>query len=230
MPDHAADRRAQLIAAAASHDITAPEAAELDLLRASDPSIDVEVAELRAAVGALDGLRWDDSAPSAGLRDRVLAVGDAPVRVLAPRRRWAVALGVAACLVVGAGFGAGALSLLAPSVEGPRPGQPGALGALEHVDFEGQPSAVSIDGSLVAHTWGTETILEIDGLGAGDSYSVVLVGAGGEIFDSGSFFGSTVTIDCRMNAAVDRPDVDSVEIRDAAGAIVATAELPAVAS
>lgn len=229
MTDPTADRRAELIAAAASSDLSPGEAAELDALRLADSSIDVEIAELRAAIRALDGLHWDDSAPGAGLRDRVVAIDTAPVVTLAPRRRWIIGLGAAACILAGVGLGLGA-GALAPSGAGPQPGAPGALGALEHVEFEGQSSDVSIDGSLVAHTWGTETILEIDGLAAGDSYSVVLIGPGGESFDSGSFLGSSVTIDCRMNAAVERPDVDSVEIRDASGTVVAAAELPAVES
>ena len=221
------DRRAELIAAAAAADLTPAETVELDTLRAADPSVDREIAELRATIGELGALDWDDSAPSAALRERVLAIDDAPVRTLTPRRRRLVGLGVAACLLAGAGLGAGAVALLDPQGSGPQPGAPGVLGALEHVDFEGQASSVSIDASLVAHTWGTETILEIDGLAAGDSYSVVLV-VDGEDVDSGSFLGSTVTIDCRMNAAVDRPDVERVQIRDEAGAVVATAELPAV--
>jgi hypothetical protein len=221
------DRRAELIAAAATSDLTAAETAELDAMRAADPSIDREIAGLRATIDELGDLRWDDSAPSAGLRDRVLAIEKAPVRTIAPRRRWVLGLGVAACVLAGAGLGIGATALLDPPASGPQPGAPGVLGALEHVDFDGRASGVTIDGSLVAHTWGTETILEIDGLPAGDSYWVVLV-ADGEDVDSGSFLGSTVTIDCRMNAAVDRSDVDSVQIRDADGTVVASAELPAV--
>jgi anti-sigma factor RsiW len=233
MPDPAAGRRAELIAAAVSGELTPRERAEFDGLRAADPSVDVEVRELRAVLGSLDGLDWNDSAPDAVLRDRVLALDEtavsAPVRTLAPRRRWLVGLGAAACLVAGAGLGIGGAALLAPE-RGPQPGEPGVLGALEHVDFAGEPAGVVIDGSLVAHTWGTETILEIDGLPVGDSYTVVLVDSDGEAFDSGTFLGASVTIDCRMNAAVDRPDVDSVEIRDAGGAVVASADLPAVGS
>jgi len=228
------DRRAELVAAAASDDLNPDEARELALLRATDPSIDVEIAELRAMIGDLGDTPWDSSEPDAALRDRVLAIGEAlpapaPVVPIARGRRWAVGLALAACVAGGAVIGGGAVGLL-DGDDGPRPGAPGVLGALEHIDFSGEPAGVSIDGSLVAHTWGTETILEVAGLPAGESYSVVLVGADGASVDSGTFFGSTVTIDCRMNAALDRPEVDAVEIRDMSGAVVAAAELPAVAS
>ena len=89
---------------------------------------------------------------------------------------------------------------------------------------------MAIDGSVIAHTWGTETVLEIDGLPAGDSYSVVLVGDDGVESPSGTFFGSEVTIDCRMNAAVMRDDVSTLEIRDDSGDAVAVAMLPAAQS
>ncbi|WP_411699892.1 hypothetical protein, partial [Conyzicola sp.] len=71
------ERRAELVAAAASDDLDPDEARELSLLRATDPSIDVEIAELRAMIGDLGDTPWDSSAPSAGLRDRVLAIGEA---------------------------------------------------------------------------------------------------------------------------------------------------------
>jgi hypothetical protein len=233
MTDHAADRRAELIAGAASNDLSREEAAELSALRATDPSIDREITQLRAMIGELGALgeeSWDDSAPPDALRDRVLAVDSveaAPVRRISRGRGWLVASGMAACLAGGAVIGAGAMGIAAPGDE-PRPGAPGVLGALESIDFSGEPGGARIDGSIVAHTWGTETILEVDGLPAGESYSVLLVGSDGSSVDSGSFLGSRVTIDCRMNAAIDRPVVETVEIRDATGSVVASASLPAV--
>jgi hypothetical protein len=231
----AADRRAQLIAAAATWELTAAEAVELERLTAADPSVRAEVLELRATIsrttGALGG--WDDAAPPPALRDRVLALESptAPVAPLRARSRRPLLVGLAAaCLVVGAGAGAAVSGLVDPGPQPQATGAPGVLGALEHIDFTGEPGGVAIDGSLVAHTWGTETVLEIAGLPAGDSYSVVLVGSDGVRFDSGSFVGSTVTIDCRMNAAVLRPEVASVAIEDVAGHVVASAALPAVES
>ena len=249
------ERRAELIAAAAASALTPSEAEELEGLRAVDPTIELEIEELRGVIEAVTGAvpQWDASAPSASLRERVVAVGEeaspaAPVAALpagapaglragAPaglpagplaerrsRRRWVMpAAAAAACLVLG--FGVGALGIPRGPAEAPL-GAPGELGAREVVDFAGEPSGVSVDGSVVAHTWGTETILEISGLAVGESYQLVVVDAEGRAESSGSFVGSTATIDCRMNAATLRSDAASIEIRDAAGGTVAAAVLP----
>jgi hypothetical protein len=152
-----------------------------------------------------------------------------PLTRASSRRRTAVALltTAAACLALGAAIALGAQTLLSPAAV---TGDPGTLGAVEPIDFAGEPSGVEIDAAVVAHTWGTETVLEIDGFAPGDAFDVVLIGTGGEALSSGGFLGSTVTIECRINAALLRDDVAAVEIRDARGAIVATAELPAVDS
>ena len=55
---------------------------------------------------------------------------------------------------------------------------------------------------------------------------MVLVTVAGDSLSSGSFLGSTVAIDCEMNAAVMREAVASVEIQDASGTVVAKAQLP----
>jgi hypothetical protein len=150
----------------------------------------------------------------------------APVPLASRRRRGLllpIAAGAAACLVIGVGIGAVAFGSDDGTdlVEGP----PGTLGALEQVHFVGQPSAVDIDAALVAHTWGTETMLEIDGLPTGSAFTVVVVGDDGSEFESGTFLGSEVPIDCRLNAAVLREDVASVEIRLVSGDEVAHADV-----
>jgi len=104
------------------------------------------------------------------------------------------------------------------------------LGASEPVSFSDPGVGVDVDGSLVAHTWGTETVLEVDGLPVGDPFTVVLVGEDGREIESGSFLGSEVPVDCRMNGAVLREDVDRLEIRDDAGVTITAAELPEVDS
>lgn len=154
------------------------------------------------------------------------------------RRRPMIALitTAAACLALGAAVALGAQSLVGPAPTGSAipldvaTGAPGELGAVEPIDFAGEPNGVAIDAALIAHTWGTETVLEIDGFAAGDAFDVVLIGSDGAALSSGGFLGSAVTIECRINAALLREDVAAVEIRDARGAIVATAELPAVDS
>jgi hypothetical protein len=241
MPDERDARRALLVSGALTGDLTAAEQSELDVLRASDPSIDDEIRELTDVLndttGALSG--WDFSSPSDSLRERVLALEQdtevasesttpaEPAPVVPLRRRaWLIAVGAAACVAIGAG----GTVLLQPSAPSAPTGPPGTLGAIEQIAFTGEPSGVSVDGSLIAHTWGTETILNITGLTGANPYDVVLVTVDGESLDSGSFLGSTVEIDCEMNAAVMRESVASVEIQDESGAVVARAQLPAASS
>jgi hypothetical protein len=145
----------------------------------------------------------------------------------------AAVLGAAAALVVGGAVGGlvGALAGSAPTGGGDPSGvtgPPGTLGAVEAVDFRGEPSGSRIDGSVVAHTWGTETVLEVDGLDPAADYGVVVIGVDGRRVDSGGFVGSTVTVDCRVNAALLREDVAAIEIEDAEGDVVAAADLPRV--
>lgn len=132
--------------------------------------------------------------------------------------------GAAACLVVGLGGGVFLASLRDATVEGP----PGTLGALEEVDFAGEPAGVEVAGDVVAHTWGTETVLRVDGLPTGDSFSIVVTDDKGREHSSGTLLGPDVTIDCRLNAAVLRADVVTVEIRNDDGASIAVAEVPPV--
>ncbi|PRY68975.1 hypothetical protein B0I08_103181 [Glaciihabitans tibetensis] len=264
MPDASGARRAFLISGAITGELTTAELAELDTLRAADPTVEKELRELTdvARVTSATLSDWDATAPSKSLRGRVLAIerdsysdlrtdstsdaradsdshsdsysdsdttagstaGSTNAAVVPLRRRpWLLALGAAACIVVGAG---GTL-LLQPSTPSAPTGPPGTLGAIEQIAFTGEPSGVSIDGSLVAHTWGTETLLTITGLTEADPYDVVLVTLDGASLDSGSFLGSAKEIDCAMNAAVMREAVTSVQIQDASGAVVASAELPA---
>lgn len=134
-------------------------------------------------------------------------------------------LGVAAAgLVIGA---VGGFHL--PRAETPPPvGGPGTLGAVEAVNFQGEPPGVEFDGSVVAHTWGTETLLTVTGLPSGEFYSVVVVDEAGEEVGSGTFLGSEVEINCAVNAAALREEVTSVEIRAESGDVVASAALPRV--
>lgn len=96
------------------------------------------------------------------------------------------------------------------------------------MDFQGEPTGVEIDGSVVAHTWGTETLLTVNGLPSGEFYSVVVVDGAGVEVGSGTFLGSEVEINCAVNAAALREEVTNVEIRGESGEIVASAELPRV--
>jgi len=143
-----------------------------------------------------------------------------------PRRARRLTLLAAACVAVGAGAALGVQATMDSEPLGP----PGMLGASEPVSFSDPGVGVDVDGSLVAHTWGTETVLEVEGLPVGAPFTVVLVGEDGQEIESGSFLGSEVPVDCRMNGAVLREDVERLEIRDDSGATITAAELPEVDS
>ncbi|WP_104179739.1 hypothetical protein [Arthrobacter sp. B0490] len=130
----------------------------------------------------------------------------------------------ASLLAVGALGGAGITHL----VDRPPAGPPGTLGAVEDIVLTDTPQGARVDAELVAHTWGTETILEIDGLLPGRVYDVVLVREDGKELLSGTFLGAEQTITCRMNAAVLREDLARLQVRDAQGAIVAASDVTPV--
>lgn len=221
MSASASERRDELIAAALADDLSHAERIELDALRALDPTIDRELEELGALTGALEGITWTAERPAPGLAARIASISapaPAPIRRIP---RWMPVVAAAACVALGAGITLGAQAI---SSAPPR-GEAGTLGVVEAVDFTGEPSGVRVDGALVAHTWGTETVLEIDGLVEDTAFAVVLVGRDGSRSAAGSFTGSAVRIDCRMNAAIDRADVAAVEIADATGDVVAHAEV-----
>ncbi|PPF09700.1 hypothetical protein [Rathayibacter sp. AY1A5] len=228
--DEPGGRREELLAAALAGDLSAEEAREFESLRAADPSIDRELASFGAVVDRVGALgRWEEAEPSPELRSRIAALaGERPERgesLRAPRRRAVLAVAAAAALLVVGGVAGAALR---SAEERPVAGPPGTLGAVEAIAFDERTEGVTLDGSLVAHTWGTETILRGTGFALGESYDLVLVTGSGERLPSGSFLGSSAELDCEMNAAVLRESVAAVEITDAGGALVASAALPAV--
>ncbi|MBY4227794.1 anti-sigma factor [Rhodococcus fascians] len=249
------DRRAELIAAAVGDDLDDAEAGELRALAASDPTVDTEIAALRATTEQLErrgpNLPWLDSTPPPGLRERILAAtqnADNTENTVAPERsdssglqpvarpRFGVRNGsaglAAAAALVGVVVGSAAvLGIDAYRSEPGEPqvvvtGPPGTLGAYEKISFTTSGPTVDVEGGLVAHTWGTETVLEMDGISDGGPYDVVLVDRSGVDRPSGTFLGSTVTIECRMNAAVLRGDVAEIEIRGSDGVVLASAQVP----
>lgn len=244
------ERRAELIAAALADDLTSAEAAEFDALRAVDPTIDAEFAELRDIAGSLNArppalTPWSDASPGPELRARIHETGAesaatavAPVHLIAlggrarrpratrPRSR---SIGVlvtagAACLAVGLALGI----VLPGALSAPPSGPPGTLGAIESIDLTGEPDGMQIEAEIVAHSWGTEAVLDAEGLDAGVTYSIVMLGADGEEFTAGAMLGSDAAIHCRVNAAVLRESVVRVEIRDADDVTVAAASLPSL--
>lgn len=234
------DRRAELIGAALAGELTPQERAELDELARQDPSVQEELTELRELLGRVEvaDRGWSDAAPADGLADRVAALADdpgatdrtgptEPSGLASTGPSWRARAGrglVAACLV-----GVGVLGTIGyqSTVQGPPDGPPGTLGAVEEISFTGEPGDSQVDAALVAHTWGTETVLEVDGLEIGETYEVVLVTSSGEELPSGTFIGAEATVECRMNAAVMREDVAQVRIVSSDGTSVRlVAELP----
>lgn len=237
-----ADRRAELVGAALAGELTPQERAELEELVRRDPSVGEELAELQEILGQVSAAdpAWADATPTADLEDRVAGIAQSPGSVdrtgatepvdgarTPPSRSWTARAGralVAACLV-----GVGVLGTLGyqQTVQGPPEGPPGTLGAVEEISFDGEPGGSRVDGALVAHTWGTETVLEVAGLDVGETYEVVLVTSSGEELSSGTFLGAEETVECRMNAAVMREDVAEVRIISSDGTSVRlVADLP----
>ncbi|MDI9896557.1 hypothetical protein QM797_17690 [Rhodococcus sp. IEGM 1381] len=234
------DRRAELIAAAVGDDLDDAETSELRELAAADLTIDTEIAELRAMTDIL-GRRgptepWLEPPTAPELRERILAATVNTERQRFGTQRFGMqrrSAGVAAAaaivgLVVGSGavLGVDAYHQQPENPPAAITGPPGTLGAYEEIAFTTSTPSVDIEGGLVAHTWGTETVLEMDGVSDRGPYEVVLVDRSGVERPSGTFLGSDVTIECRMNAAVLRQDVTEIEIRGSDGSVLASAQLP----
>lgn len=239
------ERRAHLLMAVATGEpLDASDQADLDQLFAADPTARTDLVALTEALGALPAAgttrwTWDASPPPADLESKVLAATALPAALGAPGTgilttgtptagRWRPAL-VAACaaalLAIGAGGGWGVAQL---GEDGVPTGPPGTLGALEPVTFGAEPAGVLIDASVVAHTWGTETVFEVEGLEPGATYQVVVIGRDGAEVPAGTFLATDATVVCRMNAAVLRANAQAIAIRAPAGAEVLRAELPEV--
>jgi len=246
------DEQAALIATAAADDLSPEQSREYDALVAADPSVADETATLRATLLRVDGLPgWTEVTPDPALGARVRdAVGrqgplDAVGRTAgrearvsgagrsSSRRRAGLVAAAVALLALGGVGGALVGEALRDAPVDPArtdapEGPPGTLGALEPIEFTGEPDAVDIEAELVAHTWGTETVLGMSGWEPGASYRLVLLDTEGDVAESGTFRGSEVTILCRMNGDLLREDVDALEIRDADGAVVARSDVPDV--
>ncbi len=234
-------RREQLLAAAATGALDAVEQVELDALLREDPQAREELAALRADVGRLDawhapaGEGWLAAEPSVALDARVASVagagpsgsdqlGGRPTR---GGRRGRLVL--AAALLVLAGSGA-TLAVQSLTSERPVQGPPGTLGAVETLaPVRGDSrEPADVQAAFVAHTWGTEAVLDVRSTRPGAAYAVYVVDESGREVEAGGFLGSQVEVHCRVNAAVARQDVSGLRIVDARGATVALARAPRV--
>ncbi|WP_146340272.1 hypothetical protein [Nesterenkonia sp. NBAIMH1] len=232
-------RAEELIAAELAGETTDAERAELEALAVEDHSVRRAWDELAPVAARLERSvgAWDEADPPARLADTVSPAAPAEdpspsaVDEASPadgargrRRRLAAwfALAAAGSFLAGAGLTA----VLDQTMDRPPDGPPGTYGMVEEVTFDEATPQAEIDASIIAHTWGTETVLEIDGLAPERTFTVTLVDEDGVEHPSGTFFGSELLIECRMNAAVMRQDVSHVEIHADDGSTVAAADLP----
>ncbi|WP_186307687.1 hypothetical protein [Microbacterium sp. 1.5R] len=220
------ERIEELIAASVAGELSELESGELAQLTRVHPWIADEITRLRdvAERAGRAGIDWEDPVVTAALRERVL--GEIAVEPsVEPRRRmpWGALLLGAACLTVGLGIG----SALPGVLSAPPSGPPGTLGAYEPLIVT-ESAGIDVDADLVAHTWGTEAVLDLDGLTAGETYRVVFVGEDGTEFPAGEMRGSEVPIHCRLNAAVLREQTVRLEVRSEESAVIASADLPRV--
>lgn len=240
MPD---DEREDLVLAAAEGRLDDAQRERLDRLRAGDPTVEEEIAELRAVLDSLQELDgWDESAleesPSIAVLRRAkeqIASESQERGTGAPgpsrpdgrpvaRRRALLGLAAAGLVATGA-VGHDVVRRLRP--ETPE-GAPGTLGALERVGVTESAAGAEVSLGIIAHTWGTETVLEVAGSERGVVYDVVLVDRAGTRTGSGSFLGTEEPLDCEMNAAILREDVAEVLLVAAGGETWARAQLPTV--
>lgn len=187
---------------------------------------ELELREVAALLAADDPFSGTELVLPDGLEDRVVgAVMGTPaatVTSLRPRRRRVaevIAAAAAAFVVV-----AGAATVLVPD---PDPVVPGTLGATEPITFTEAPPGTEVAyASLVAHTWGTELLFQVDGgLAVGEVYTVVFEADDGTSVPAGTFIGDDIPIVCELNGALLRQDAAAVTVLDAEGTPVLRTEL-----
>jgi hypothetical protein len=232
-PTRADDHRRyrELLGAYVLGQLEGAETVELERHLGECASCQAEVAELRALASVLpaadpsrptqQSAGWD---PSPELEDRVVDAVLAERGARSSRRpfgvweRFAVGLAAAAAIVA-AVIGLTAV-LTAPQ------GPPG-LGEVEPIAFSEAPKNVSTEAAVVAHTWGTEIRLKVEGLKAGEIYTVRLERDTGELVSAGTFVAiEDKPVECRLNGAVLRQDARAISVANAAsGEVVMRANL-----
>lgn len=96
----------------------------------------------------------------------------------------------------------------------------------ESVAFASVPDGVSTEAALVDHTWGTELMLDVEGLPGGQTYQVLYGDAEGQPSLAGSFRSVPDTLmRCRFNGAVLRTDLRRVSVVDPRNQVVLQADL-----
>ena len=196
------------------------EKTELESHLESCPECRAEEAELRSVAELLDetgdrpGLE-ESLEPPPELREKVVQ------RTLGRPRRVPPAVASAAAALLVVVIGAAALLIGLPNSDGP----PG-LGDEEPISFGSLPQSITIEASVVAHTWGTEFLMKSEGLEAGETYTVFMEQEDGASVPTGTFIGvGEEEIDCTLNAAVLRQNATAIVITDSDGDPVLRSDL-----
>lgn len=135
-----------------------------------------------------------------------------------PATRRAVLIGGVAASV-GAAFGVSG-ALFATRDEDEPQGPP-----TEPIEFAAVDDGVRTTAALINHTWGTELMLDIEGLPGDTTYQVVYAKREDQV-PAGSFLSVAGTVmRCRFNAAVLRSDVTRIAVAAPDGLEVLTADL-----
>jgi len=181
-----------------------------------------EIAPLADALARVDPevlLDPTPASPSPDLGERILG----RVAEERQRQRWSTAgwrfaaAGVAAAAVVAAFVLGTQFDDGEPQVARP---------VIEPISVDVSRPGIEATAGLVAHTWGTELKLEASGLRNGGTYRVSFTDDDGRRAPAGTFIGTgDEPVVCNLNAAMLRPDARSVEITDAQGNVVVSADL-----
>lgn len=123
-------------------------------------------------------------------------------RASLPRRRFLALGGLAAS--AGAAVALGGRSLL----DDDQPAPP-----TESITLAGLPQGVQASAKLINHTWGVELLLTISGLPDGRRYDAVYRAKDGRELAAGGFVGTQREALCRMNGALLRDELQTIEIR-----------------
>ncbi|MGI8538495.1 MAG: anti-sigma factor family protein [Rubrobacteraceae bacterium] len=211
-------RYRELLGARLLGEIEPEEESELERHLETCPECRAEEAELRSVadlLGEPGSLEKEDLEPPPELKEKVVEEvfgdgrgggdGGRRARTKAPLAAFAA---VAAVVLVG---------VAAVFVGLPNSGAPG-LGDEEPISFGSPPAGVTVEASVVAHTWGTELLMDAEGLEAGEVYTVSIEREDGDTVPTGTFIGvGGAKIDCALNAAVLRQNASSVVIADSDG-------------
>ncbi len=186
------------------------------------PQCRAEEADLRAVAELLDEDAEYLSAeePPPHLKEKVVAevFGDDARGSSRTRIPFAAAAAAIAVVLVGA-----ASLFIGFSGSGGPPG----LGDEEPISFASAPEGARVvEASVVAHTWGTEILMEVEGLRDGEIYNVEIEREDGTTARGGTLIGvGENQIDCNLNAAVLRQNAESITITDSSGEVVLRSKL-----